>query len=212
MSKITFTTHIFAVNHIVGHKKRRYGIMTSEADYANKTNEKPDHSIAVDGQPASTLSMPCYTMSDLEGKLGIDFGEKVQSNVRVRKWFREKEKELAEKYASSTCEFRESIVVSMWLADQGIKEFLILTPTVNFYAQPMVVRYVKKRRRKLSFSIEQEEYALVLSELGNSDKCYGCGGSYHVDRHLSADMSCHVFLCPYCALEWGRKGKLRVIR
>ncbi len=158
------------------------------------------------------MSIPCYTISELEEKLGIDFGEKVQSNVRVRKWFREKEKELAKKYASSTCEFRESITVSIWLADQGIKEFLILSPRVNFYAQPYIFRFVKKRRRKPpNFTVEKEEYAIVLSNLGSPDKCYGCGSDFEINPSLSADLTSHVFLCRYCRVEWARKGKLRIV-
>jgi hypothetical protein len=171
---------------------------------------KTNHSIAGDGEAASTVSMPCYTMSGLEQKLGVDFGEKVQSNVRVRRWFRDKEKELAEKYASSTCEFHESLVVSMWLADQGIKEFLVMTPKVNFYAQPVVVRYVKKRRRKIV--VDDEEYVQVLATVGEEGKCHNCGGIHNVSSYLSADLNQRIFLCPYCAIKWSNEGLLRVSR
>lgn len=123
--------------------------MSFQKNSTKTKTTKPHHSIATDGNPASNLSMNCYTISGFGEELGIDFGEKVQSNVRVRKWFREKEKVLSRKYGSSTCEFREAITFSLWLADQGIREFLVLTPQVNFYAQPTLLRVVKKRRRKL---------------------------------------------------------------
>jgi len=185
--------------------------MKDPSQDANKTDEKPNYSIAVDGEPASTLSMPCYTISDFEKKFDISFGDKVQLNRRVRSWFRERYNEFSEKYSSSTCELTEAIVLCLWLAEQGIKEFLIFSPKVNFYAQPNIIRYVKKRRRKLpNFSVEEEEYSLVLSNLGKSDKCYACGGGYHVSSYLSADLSSHVFLCPYCAIEWAKREKLRV--
>lgn len=149
-------------------------------------------------------------MSDLEEKLGVDLGEKVQLNRRVRKWFRDRYSEYAKKYGSSTCELTEAFVLCLWLAENGLKEFLIFSPKVNFYAQPIVVRYVKKRRRRLKISVENEEYAEVLSSLGGKDRCYSCGSSYHISPHMSADRSSHVFLCPYCGKDWAARGKLKV--
>lgn len=161
-----------------------------------KTAKKPrkqDYTIATDDGTDSSASMPCYTLSGLEKRLGVDFGEKVQSNVRVRKWFREKRNELARKYGSSTCEFEEAITLSIWLADQGIKEFIILANEVKFYAQPILMRVVGKRRRLL-----KAEEEIVVSE-AVEPCCAFCGKRPVVGAFQNVKSEVRKKVCSYHA-------------
>jgi len=130
----------------------------------NRKIPTKSHGIAVDENVAIRGSVACYTISKLEQRFGFKFSEKMQTNDRISKWVRMKEKELAKKYGSSTCEFHEMLVLSVVLADEGIKEFLILSPSVNFYAQPVLVRRVEKRRRKMVQDVEEEVVEPVVAE------------------------------------------------
>ena len=77
----------------------------------------------------------------------------------------------------------------LWIAEHGLREFLIFSPKVNFYAQPVLVRAVKKRRRRIKVQIDDEGYLeseefMEWNVSGQSGKCVDCGSSYKVSSFV----------------------------
>lgn len=168
--------------------------------------QKASDSIAVDGGSASSKTIPCYTVDRFKRELNVASGNRVQLNMRVDKYLRDRFNELAKRFGASTCEFEEALILSLDAADRGIEAFLVVTPKLNLVVQTYVMRMVKKRRRRFSQDFDAVEVLPIHGEYG---VCSDCGSRYGVNKWSGHEAL--VYLCFSCAKDWLRNGRLRVM-
>lgn len=141
--------------------------------------------------------------------LDIDWDDKVVSNVRVPRWFREMEKGLAEDFGSSTCELRMATILAMYFGREKIPYPIILSNGFHFHVHLDLIRVVPRRRRKrIRIQVDSDEFVEGFRSYGSPEKCCCCGSDYHVKSIITADRSSSVYLCSYCAVEWAEKKKV----